>query len=569
MKRVSIYLKGDTGTLADRIITNWMLTIRDTNPAILEMFRDRDLPPYRDLLPWSGEFAGKHLVSAHALYRLTGHQALYESAIAFLDELIGLQGEDGYLGCYREACRLTGAFSQDPSATGQTWDAWSHYHILYGLYLWYRETLDGRYWQAILRAADLFMRLFYNGKRLVSIGNSEMNLAPLHIFAILYRETGDRKFLDFAMEIVQDLAHEEAGNYINHSIRGLEYYQCPKPRWESLHIVMGIAELYACTGEVKYLDVARHIFFSILKTDVHNTGAFSTDEQAIGHPFRNAAIETCCVIAYNALACQLLALTPEVRIADFLELSLYNAVMGAFSPSGRWSTYSTPMDGEKCANYHSIVFQSRPGSPDLNCCSVHAPRGIGMLGEWMLLEHEDVVMINFFENLEAEFASGLRIVVSGDYPVRNHVTIRIHSPGSQKIAIRMPHWSPRTKAALNGTDLATSPGTWLVLDRSWNGDAMDIEFDFAARFLDGDQAYKGMKSLYIGPILYGFDVSENPSFNMDALPGIPLSDVETASPRRKPDGRILLPLDCGITLKDFCHLGQSGCRYRTWLRFDG
>ena len=67
-----LHLHGQTGQLADRIIQHWLLGIRETNPAILDMFRDRDHRPYRDLLPWSGEFAGKYLTSCAYMYRLTG-----------------------------------------------------------------------------------------------------------------------------------------------------------------------------------------------------------------------------------------------------------------------------------------------------------------------------------------------------------------------------------------------------------------------------------------------------------------------------------------------------------------
>lgn len=568
MSNTNITLMNETGKLVEKITRHWLANIRETNPAILEMFRDRDIKPYRDLLAWSGEFAGKHLVSAYSIYKLNRDQELYQKIMQFIDELLELQDDGGYLGCFQNNCRLTGAFSQDPDTTGKTWDAWSHYHIMYGLYLWYKETHNEKYWQAILKSADLFIRLFYSGrKRLILIGSSEMNLSVLHIFALLYQETQDQKYLDFAFNIEQDLAHDDAGNYINNSLSGLDFYESQRPRWESLHIIMGIAEMYPCTGNVKYLNVAKQIFDSILKTDVHNTGAFSTDEQAIGHPYKNAAIETCCVIAYNALACQLLGYLNELYIADFLELSFFNAVKGSFSTSGRWSTYNTPMDGEKCANYQSIVFQSRPGSPDLNCCSVNAPRGIGMLHEWMILETEDRLYINFFEDFIAETQSGLIIKVTSGYPFRKKVSICIFSPDAREIAIRIPQWSAKTTADLNGLRLETLPGKYLIIKRKWDNDIVKIDFDFTARFLDGELDYKGMQSLYIGPVLYGYDVSENPRTDFTSIPCIPLNDLVNILPQEKPDGSALLKLKCGITLKDFYHLGQSGCQYKTWLNF--
>ena len=67
------------------------------------------------------------------------------------------------------------------------------------------------------------------------------------------------------------------------------------------------------------------------------------------------------------------------NVADELELSLFNAILGAQHPYGRWCTYNTPMDGAREASAHTIVFQSRAGTPELNCCSVNGPRGLGLL----------------------------------------------------------------------------------------------------------------------------------------------------------------------------------------------
>lgn len=100
------------------------------------MFRDRDVLPYRDMLPWSGEFAGKYITGAYYIYQITRSPALLFYIRGFIDELLCLQAEDGYLGCFQKDCRLTGAFSQTPEKTGDTWDAWGHYHAMFGLYLW-------------------------------------------------------------------------------------------------------------------------------------------------------------------------------------------------------------------------------------------------------------------------------------------------------------------------------------------------------------------------------------------------------------------------------------------------
>ena len=72
------------GTIGNRIIANennWLLTLPVANPAMTEMFRNRDSGvriPSRDLLWWSGEFAGKYLISAIQSLRITrGESAIF------------------------------------------------------------------------------------------------------------------------------------------------------------------------------------------------------------------------------------------------------------------------------------------------------------------------------------------------------------------------------------------------------------------------------------------------------------------------------------------------------------
>ncbi len=633
---------GITGQLAENITKNWLMGLRETNPGILDMFHERDMLPYREMLPWLGEFPGKYITGAYYIYRLTLNRALYDYIITFIEELMECQAEDGYLGVFSRECRLTGSFSQKPDEVEGTWDAWNHYHIMYGLLLWYEETGNARYLECVEKAADLFLEKFYNpssGRRsLLELKSSETNLAPIHAFALLYRLTGKQRYLAFASEIEKDLADEHAGNYINCALNGIEYYQCPKPRWESLHIILGLAELYRTAGYLPrakqeqsadtacmplnpssktahmtqsqhaetvcttqnqlpgahYLQTVKQIYHSIRKTDVHNTGAFSTDEQAIGTPFKNGNIETCCVIAYNALAVELFRLTGDVDILDFLELSHYNACMGAWSPTGRWSTYHTPMAGERHANFHDISFQSRAGSPELNCCSVNAPRAVGMLNEWAFTRTETALCINAYEDGEFVTEDNVRIRISGGYPAKKNVEILIKNYAGE-LALRIPGWSAITSIASETLQDDSSPHatahsqdgkTMYAATHSLNGEILPaagsycrlhcqgsillrLHLDFTTRYLAGKEEYDGCVSIYRGPILFGTDIRLAGGHDLSKLPMLSRKEIEnTPSISEQNHGRILIPLSCGVTLGDFCHLGQSGCRYTTWVQME-
>src|SRR5262249_17329036 len=135
--------------------------------------------------------------------------------------------------------------------------------------------------------------------------------------------------------------------------------------------------------------------------------------------------------------------------ADELELSTLNSAMGLFSPTGRWSTYNTPMDGDRKANFHEIVFQARPGSPELNCCSVNAARGLGLLSEWSLLSDAENkgLVLNWYGpgKIATRLKSGTEVqfACKTDYPKTGRVEITVNpgQPVRFPLRLRIPHWS--------------------------------------------------------------------------------------------------------------------------------
>jgi len=385
---VTFNLGGFVGERLHANLSEWELRVPAANPAMLQMFRDRDRKPGRNLLPWSGEFAGKYLCASILSYRLLRdprQKALIERTV---DALIAAQGKDGYLGPFDRAERLT----------GNNWDVWGHYWVMRALIMDYHEFGSTRALESAERAADLLVQTFLNkGIPLTNDGSfGQMNYAVIHAFTLLYRITGKPQYLAMANWIVRQWDKPGAGLYLKLALAGKEMYEFPGNRWESLQDFMGLYELYLLTGEAKYRQAFTHIWTSILKGDRHNTGGATSGEHTTGDPYNLGTIETCATVAWIDLSIDMLKLTGNSRVADEIELSTYNGNLGGQSPSGGWWTYTTPMDGVKEASVQSIGFQCRPGSPDLNCCSVNGPRGLGLLAEWAVLKSRDAAVLNYY-----------------------------------------------------------------------------------------------------------------------------------------------------------------------------
>ncbi|MBI4658948.1 MAG: glycoside hydrolase family 127 protein [Verrucomicrobia bacterium] len=563
------------GLIGQRIsanVQNWLLSAPIANPGMLEMFRVRDRHPIPKLVPWAGEFVWKYLISAIQVLRMTNEPQLRELVARVVKELITSQASDGYLGPFPSEARLKG-----------NWDLWGHYHCLMALLMWHEATGDESALKACQRAADLACATFLDAKlRVRDAGSPEMNMAIIHSLGWLYRITNLPRYLRLMREIEKDW--ESAGDYFRTGLAGVEFFKTPKPRWESLHDLQGLVELYRITGDTRYRTAFTNHWRSIRHWDRRNTGGFSSGEQATGNPYAPTAIETCCTIAWMALTIDMLQLTGESLAADELELSALNGALGAQHPSGRWWTYNTPMDGAREASAHSIVFQARAGTPELNCCSVNGPRGLGSLSEWAVMKTSDGLAVNYYGScaFQGKLADSTPIALQmeTDYPLSRRVEIRVEPLASRQfnLRLRIPAWSKATNVRLNRIAVTNVvAGHYLQLNRRWrSGDLVTLDFDLQLRIVPGDKEASGKVSIYHGPLLLAFDPKHN-DLDDEGIPALDLQklgEAEDVFLRRNDQTDPLLPWILvevpakdgrRLRLCDFASAGATGTRYRSWL----
>ncbi len=567
---------GEIGKRIDANIENWLLRAPGANPGLIEMFHRRDRHwPYAEPVPWAGEFAGKYLIAAVQAVRMTGDPRVKSFVQEFVDALVASQAEDGYLGPWRENDRLL-----------SHWDLWGHYHCMLGLLMWYDETGDQNAYACAIRAADRICETYHpGGRRPIEAGTPMINLSVMHVMALLYERTGEQRYWDLIQMIVEDM--EKDGDWLREGAKGTPYFKLPGggTRWESIHIVQGIVELYRITGEERYKTAAVNLWESIRDFDRHPSGAFSTNEQAFGSVYERGSIETCCSVAWEALTIDIIKLTGEPKVADELELTTWNQVLAAQHPSGNWWTYDTPLDGIRAPSYHQINFQYRPGTPELNCCSVNAPRGLGMLSEWAAMRDENSVVVNFYGpcSFEVPLSDGKRVKITEetDYPLGGKVALLFEcdEPAEFGLRLRIPEHMPAVNMDSNrpyAGPWPPTPGTYLNLQGSWaNGDRINIEFDMATRVWAGKGSRYGRAAVYRGPLLLAFDAFYNDIESADMKP-IDVAAVELAPVRVMPPDSLVRHAPIGlwkvntaggepVVLCDFASAGAHGTDYVSWL----
>lgn len=555
------------GAALTQNIRSWALTALEKNPGIVGHFLnapDRLPAPGADerpLMPWYNEFAGKLLTGMAFAYQAIPSEELLQAGSKLASALGAAQGADGYLGVFDEKHRFGG--------DGENWDLWGHYHSAYGLLCWYKVTggTDSGPLETARRALDCVYNHFQN-RSYDSAGNQTMNLAVSHGFALLYQETGEQRFLDAALQIVER-EWPLSGNWKDHVLEGGEFWQCPLPRWEALHAILALGTLYEITGKEEYFTALEANWKSIRKTDRHNTGGFSSGEQAQGTPFATGAIETCCTVAWMALTTEYLRLSKDSAAADELELSLYNGMLGALMPDGRTVAYNTPMCGDgRMSSQEEIGFQYNRFSPDFNCCQANALRGLAQISQWAALEGSDGIFLNFYGGcrmcLKTPGGQKLELVQQTDYPAQGPVaiTLALSSPEEFTLLLRIPAWSGQTQVSVNGSPLqGITAGAYLPVRRLWHsGDVIRLNLDMSLHIWKGAEGFSGTASLSYGPLLL---VAPRPHEPLNLAEG---AKIQPAAMEGN-DGwlQFILAADDGYTvLYDFATGSHRGA-YTSWL----
>ena len=462
-------------------------------------------------LPWYGEFVGKLLTGIAFTYKATRDDFLVESANTIIADLKEAQGEDGYLGVFRDGARY--------SIEASNWDLWNQYHCIVGLLEWYKITNNQDALDVAKKAIDCIYETFKDRSYLVA-GGFETNRGIAHGYALMYQVTREEKYLNEARRII-DQDCQDANGWYKVALRNGNFFRSSSSRWEVLHMIMTLGILFEETNYQEYYDVMETIWYDIQSTDVHNTGGFTTNEGAIGDPCRDGIIETCCTIAWSAFTNEFYKYSKQVEVADELERSYFNGILGALLDDDKYCTYNTPMnggqgltggDGRRVKSQQDIAFQYNSGSPDMNCCQANFARGIGQISEWACLTDGPALYLNYFGNCNISTkVNGVDVTINQvtSYPINGSIKLTINGltkPTKFTLKIRIPSWTAGSTVSYDGQTYDAEYGEYFDIAKTWNnGDEVTVELGmrFTGWYGSSDQA--GYTAIYYGPILFTLD----------------------------------------------------------------
>jgi DUF1680 family protein len=487
---------------------------------LLQGFRHRPGPQV-----WDGEHVGKWLHAATLAWVYTGDPALRAKLDRVVVALGECQLEDGYLGTYLPAQRWT------------EWDVWAHKYDMIGLLTYYRFTGNKQALEISRRCADLLCRTFGTGPGQSNILDAgwHMGMAPTSVLepmVLLYRLTGEQKYLDFCRYIVAAWETPQGPKIVSTLLSAKRVDKVGNAKaYEMLSCLNGLLELYRITGDPDMLRAALNAWQDIVDKRLYITGTASYKEYFHGDydlPNGNANVaETCVTVTWIQFNDQLLRLTGEARFADELERSVYNQLLGAQKPDGTAWGYYVQLEGKK------------PYSAALsgNCCLSSGPRGVALIPTFAFGRDADGAVINFLADGRARLTlrDGRRVAleIRTRYPDDGRVRITVHPPSSATFAVkvRIPSWCSSATAAVNDQrvpDIAR-PGDYAVLRRSWrDGDVITLDVPVTPRVIVGDHGNRGKVALACGPLVLAADNGLNPDAPIGSfdIPSTNLGDLD-------------------------------------------
>ncbi len=498
----SIKIDGYIGEKIDQCIQNRIMV--QNVESLLDIFRIRQ----KDNFGFNGEFFGKWSAAAALSIRYQPNQALQEEMNQAVGDLIKTQSSDGYITTYKKGDEF------------QMWDVWNQKYVLLGLIAQYDLNGNKEYLDAAVKSADHLMSCLGPGKiSLEEYGHPAhkggCNYSILEPIVLLYERTGEKRYLDYANYIVASWS--KPSKYTKNGVHFMEDIENGVPLVESevIHAYTlmsnfeGLCELYRATGNKRYLNVCVMLGNKIIKDELMINGSVSNHESWYNGATEQTEMletpqETCATVTWMKLCYQLLRLTGDSKWADQLEISLYNALLGAMMPKGEWWAYNSPLNGER-------VPSSLQGS-DLSCCVSSGPRGLLITPGWAVMNDlKNGPVINLYSAGTASFklpnGKNVSIIQETDYPVNNLISLIIQPENTSSfvLKLRIPEWSKQSVLKVNGETISCKPGSYASIKRIWNkNDKVTLELDLRGRIIRAPSGAP-QQAIMRGPVLLAMD----------------------------------------------------------------
>ena len=434
---------------------------------------------------------------------------------------------------------------------GADWDVWTHKYDLLGLLTYYRFVGSHTALDCSVKIGDLLINTFGEGKRSIRSAGTHMGMASTSVLepmVLLYRATGNQKYLDFARTIVKSWDEKDGPRIIAtlQEKRPIDQVGNGKA-YEMLSNLVGLCELARATGNISYLDTAKRAWDDVVKHELYITGSasyyehFHAGDDLPNQMGKNVG-ETCVTVTWMQLSQQLLRLTGEAKYASEFERSEYNHLAAAQLPDGSAWCYYTSLQGKK------------PYTTETCCCLSSGPRGMSIIPETTymttMVDGVPYVVVNTPETSSATLlvaGKQVKLELTSDFPMSGRKSLKVTATSPLRFGIKIRH--PNGSLKLSGSIMVLNANDWQVISpKIWKTESVDCGTILSLRQITGTGSNEGFTAWTYGPFVLAKRDKRQEMWPW--LKGAVTSQIA-------PDIAGLVP---------FAEVGAKGERYKVWVR---
>lgn len=459
----------------------------------------------------AGHSLGHHLSACALMYQTTGDQRFKDRADYIVDELALIQEANGgqYLGAFENGKKIFEEEVAKGEIRSQGFDLngiwapfYTHHKVMAGLRDAYRLLGNEKALAIEKRFADWIGTIVLG---LTQEAVQEMLHCEFggvqETLADLFADTGDEKYLEIARvfhhnAIIDPLANEEDILPGKHGNT-----QIPK--------LIAASRLYEITGDENDRRPAEFFWHTVVNDHTYVTGGHGNHEY-FGKPdqLRNrlsdGTTETCNVYNMLKLSRHLFLWEPRAEVADYYERALFNHILSAQHPVTGKVIYnlSLEMGGHK-------VYQN---PMHFTCCVGSGMETHSKYGANIYYHNEDELYASQFIASKVNWAErGLTLTQETQFPKTQSTQFTVESEAPQQFTfyVRYPYWAKGgIEIDINGKpqQIDAAPGSFLAIHRKWeSGDQVTVRFPFSLR-LEAMPDDDGRIAMFYGPIVLAGDL---------------------------------------------------------------
>lgn len=488
----------------------------------------------------------KMLQALSATYAAAPTEELRRQIDTIIASIAKAQREDGYIHTPTLVKLRNGETNAAPFQDRHNFEMYNMGHLFTTACVHHQTTGQTNLLAVAIKAAEFLNRTFAE----TTPEAARSSVCPSHYMGIidLYRETGDKRYLDLAKKFFdlrsqitdggddnQDrIPFEKQTTAMGHAVRANYLYA-------------GAADLFMETGDASLWKPLEPIWRDLTEKKMYITGAcgalydgaspygakdqknITRTHQAYGHnyelPNTTAHNETCANIGNVLWNWRMFLATGEARFVDVAELALYNSVLSGMSLDGTNFFYVNPLRTTDPLPTELRWQHQRVPYVSSFCCPPNLVRTIASSAQFTYAKSADTIWVNLYGASELETdlpgVGKVKLAQETEYPWNGRIRIKILAAPEKEftLKLRIPGWTKTARVRVNlrpavsaehrpparrdsrtqqhagaetgappeDQSLLTSAATYHEIRRTWkNGDTVDLDLQMESELIEAN-----------------------------------------------------------------------------------